>query len=69
MFACTIDMSYLLWARSIDIRTLKESQIEDGWIRIKPSKTQKTSGKAVDIMAAFAQSRRRTTCIGYSYAA
>ncbi|WP_371933529.1 phage tail-collar fiber domain-containing protein [Janthinobacterium lividum] len=29
----------------------------------------KTSGKAVDIMAAFAQSRRRTTCIGYSYAA
>ena len=29
---------------------LKESQIEDGRIRIKPSKTQKTSGKAVDIV-------------------
>lgn len=42
-------MSYLLWARALDIRTLKESQIEDGRIRIKPSKTQKSSGKAVDI--------------------
>ena len=50
MFACIIDMSYLLWARGIDIRMLKESQIEDGRIRIKPSKTQKTSGKAVDIV-------------------
>ena len=29
---------------------LKESQIQDGRIRIKPSKTQKTSGKAVDIV-------------------
>jgi integrase len=49
MFACIIDMSYLLWARAIDIRTLKESQIENGRIRIKPSKTSKTSGKVVDI--------------------
>ncbi|WP_317205467.1 tyrosine-type recombinase/integrase [Janthinobacterium sp.] len=49
MFACIIDMSYLLWARAIDIRTLKEEQIENGRIRIKPSKTSKTSGKVVDI--------------------
>lgn len=49
MFACIIDMSYLLWARAIDIRTLKEAQIENGRIRIKPSKTSKTSGKVVDI--------------------
>lgn len=49
MFACIIDMSYLLWARAIDIRMLKESQIEHGRIRIKPSKTIKTSGKIVDI--------------------
>lgn len=49
MFACIIDMSYLLWARAIDIRTLKEAQIEGGRIRIKPSKTSKTSGKVVDI--------------------
>jgi integrase len=49
MFACIIDISYLLWARAIDIRLLKESQIENGRIRIKPSKTVKTSGKMVDI--------------------
>ncbi|MBY0241906.1 MAG: tyrosine-type recombinase/integrase [Burkholderiaceae bacterium] len=49
MFACIIDMSYLLWARAMDIRTLKETQIEGGHIRIKPSKTQKSSGKMVDI--------------------
>jgi len=50
MFACIIDMSYLLWARAVDIRTLKEEQIQDGRIRIRPSKTKKTSGKAVDIV-------------------
>lgn len=49
MFACIIDMSYLLWARAIDIRMLKESQIDQGRIRITPTKTQKTSGKTVDI--------------------
>jgi hypothetical protein len=41
---------YVLWARDIDIRMLKESQIEDGRIRIKPSKTQKSSVKAVGII-------------------
>lgn len=49
MFACIIDISYLLWARAIDVRELKEAQIENGRIRIKPSKTTKTSGKMVDI--------------------
>lgn len=58
MFACIIDMSYLLWARALDIRMLKEVQIirasidgetQDTHIRIKPSKTEKTSGKMVDI--------------------
>lgn len=49
MFACIIDASYLLWARAIDVRELKEAQIENGRIRIKPSKTTKTSGKMVDI--------------------
>jgi integrase len=49
MFACIIDMAYLLWARAIDIRTLKESQIEAGFIRLAPSKTMKSSGKVVDI--------------------
>jgi site-specific recombinase XerD len=49
MFACLVDMAYLLWARALDIRTLKESQIEGGHIRIQPSKTRKSSGKVVDI--------------------
>jgi len=49
MFACIIDMAYLLWARALDIRTMKEDQIEDGHIRIQPSKTKKSSGKVVDI--------------------
>lgn len=50
MFACLIDMSYLAWQRAIDIRTLKESQIEGGYIKFKPSKTLKTSSKTVDIL-------------------
>lgn len=50
MFACIIDMTYLVWQRGKDIRTLKEDQIKDGRIRFKPSKTEKTSGKTVDIV-------------------
>jgi site-specific recombinase XerD len=49
MFACIIDMTYLLWARAIDIRMLHEDQIQDGRIRIKASKTRNTSGKIVDL--------------------
>ncbi len=48
MFACIIDMTYLLWARAIDIRMLREDQIEGGKIRIQASKTKKSSGKIVD---------------------
>lgn len=50
MFACIIDMTYLLWARALDIRMLKETQIEGDYIRIQPSKTKKSSGKVVDIL-------------------
>jgi integrase len=49
MFCCIIDMTYLCWQRAIDVRMLKESQIEDGRIRFTPSKTAKSSGKTVDI--------------------
>lgn len=49
MFAALIDMTYLCWARAIDIRTLKEDQIDGDWLRLKPSKTLKSSGNAVDI--------------------
>jgi site-specific recombinase XerD len=53
MFGCLVDAAYLLWQRAIDVRVLKESQIDGeigGYIRFKPSKTVKSSGKTVDIM-------------------
>lgn len=50
MFFCIIDMTYLVWQRGKDIRTMREDQIKDGMIRFKPSKTEKTSGKTVDIV-------------------
>ena len=52
MFQCLIDMAYLCWQRSIDIRVLKESQIDEPnkLIRFAPSKTLKSSGKIVDIL-------------------
>ncbi|WDZ97930.1 hypothetical protein Herbaro_09170 [Herbaspirillum sp. WKF16] len=52
MFACLVDAAYLLWARAIDVRELKEAQIDGGlggFIRVTPSKTIKSSGKSVDI--------------------
>lgn len=48
MFACIIDMTYLLWARAIDIRTMLDPDKEATQIRLKPTKTQNTSGKMVD---------------------
>lgn len=49
MFCCIVDMTYLCWARAIDMRVLKDSQIQDGRIRLKASKTSHSSGLAVDI--------------------
>lgn len=49
MFQCILDMAYLCWQRAIDVRMLKEAQIDSGAIRFKPSKTTKSSGKMVDI--------------------
>lgn len=49
MFQCILDMAYLCWQRAIDVRMLRETQIEGGAIRFKPSKTTKSSGKMVDI--------------------
>jgi site-specific recombinase XerD len=50
MFCCIIDMTYLCWARAVDVRMLMESQIENGRIRFTPGKTSRTSGKAVDVV-------------------
>nr|WP_314540030.1 tyrosine-type recombinase/integrase [uncultured Massilia sp.] len=75
-FECIIDMTYLLWGRAIDIRMMKEAQIEDhvgggGLVRMKPSKTKNSSGLAVDIVITpeirevieRARAIKRTKCI------
>ncbi|MDR5736176.1 tyrosine-type recombinase/integrase [Caballeronia sp. LZ025] len=49
MFQCIVDMAYLCWQRAIDVRMLRDAQIEGGAIRFKPTKTAKSSGKMVDI--------------------
>jgi len=49
MFQCMIDLAYLVWQRGIDIRTLKEEQVAEGRIRFRPSKTENTSGKLLDV--------------------
>lgn len=63
MFQCILDMSYLIWQRAIDVRTLLESQVSENAIRFKPSKTAHTSGKVLDVeitpqMAAIIQRAR-----------
>lgn len=53
MFGCLVDIAYLLWQRAVDVRMLKEAQIDGGiggYIRFKPGKTKKSSGKSVDIL-------------------
>jgi integrase len=48
--ACIIDISYLCWQRGKEFRLLEEKQIDEGRIRFKPTKTEKSSGLAVDIV-------------------
>lgn len=57
MFECLVDIAYLCWQRAIDTRTMMESQIIlnggqliGGSIRLKPSKTARSSGLALDIL-------------------
>lgn len=49
MMQCFIDLLYLTAQRPTEIRLLRWSQIHDGMIEIKPSKTLKSSGKSVNI--------------------
>ena len=49
MMQCFIDLLYLTAQRPTDIRLLRWSQIHDAVIEIKPTKTQKSSGKSVNI--------------------
>ncbi len=43
------ELSFLLYQRTTDIRHLKWSDIKDGTIHFQPTKTAKSSGKAVDV--------------------
>lgn len=49
MHQCYHDLSFLIYQRTTDVRLLKRSQIRDGVIHFEPSKTQESSGAAVDI--------------------
>lgn len=49
MYQCYHDLSYLLYQRTTNVRYLRRERIRDGVIRFEPSKTARSSGKAVDI--------------------
>lgn len=49
MHQCYHDLSFLLYQRTTDVRLLRRQQIRDGVIHFAPSKTLKSSGKAVDV--------------------
>lgn len=49
MHQCYHDLSFLLYQRTTDIRSLKWSQIDENTIHFQPSKTAKSSGVLVDI--------------------
>ena len=49
MIRCFVDLCYLTGQRSTDIRLLRWTQIENGVIKFKPSKTKKSSGAKVDV--------------------
>jgi integrase len=48
MLRCFVDLCYLTGQRSTDIRLLRWTQIENGVIKFKPSKTANSSGAKVD---------------------
>lgn len=47
MAQCLLEAFYLIEQRTTDLRMLKQSQIRDGWIHFKPTKTARTSGAKV----------------------
>lgn len=47
MAQCLLEAFYLVEQRTTDLRILKQSQIRDGWIHFKPTKTSRTSGAKV----------------------
>jgi integrase len=51
MLQCYLDLSFLLYQRTTDVRLLRESQVREAEkvIHFEPTKTKKSSGAAVDI--------------------
>ena len=49
MIRCFVDLCYLTGQRSTDIRLLRWTQIENGAIKFKPSKTENSSGAKVNV--------------------
>jgi integrase len=51
MMQCCLDLTYLLFQRTTDVRLLRRDQIDEanGLIYFKPTKTEKTSGATVNI--------------------
>jgi len=49
MMQCYVDLCYLLYQRTTEVRLLKWSDIGDGFIKFKPTKTEKSSGANVNV--------------------
>lgn len=49
MAQCYVDLCYLIYQRTTDVRLLKEMQIGNSKIHFKPTKTERASGATVDI--------------------
>lgn len=66
MMQCYVDLCYLLYQRTTEIRLLKWSDIRDGYIYFKPTKTEKSSGAnvAVPISPAINAVLERARSIG-----
>ncbi len=49
MHQCYHDLSFLLYQRTTDVRLLRRADVFDSHIHFQPTKTEKSSGAAVDI--------------------
>ena len=49
MHQCYHDLSFLLYQRTTDVRTLPRAHVHDKYIHFEPSKTESSSGAEVDI--------------------
>lgn len=71
MAQCLMEAFYLIEQRTTDLRILKQSQIRDGWVHFKPTKTAKTSGAKVKwrVTTAFQSVLDRAAAVRRTYGA